>query len=132
MADGPLADGGLRQFISYLINLVLCDNGSASNTISAQIFKTLDSIMDKHLIEINDKKKQMKKTNKLEVIGVALMAIGGLFWLSEKYYILEELNSFYSWARIILYSGLAIWAFGLMQKEAEKRKQKEMNKTNLK
>lgn len=74
----------------------------------------------------------MKKMNKLEIIGVVLMAIGGLFWLSEKYYILEQLSSFYSWARIILYLGLAIWAFGLMQKEAEKRKQKEIDKTNLK
>jgi len=36
-----MADGGLRQFISYLLNLVRCDNGSASNAISAQISKTL-------------------------------------------------------------------------------------------
>ena len=38
-ACSKMADGGLRQFISYLINLVLGDNGSASNPISAQIFK---------------------------------------------------------------------------------------------
>ncbi|MET4084020.1 hypothetical protein ABIB40_003993 [Pedobacter sp. UYP30] len=36
-----MADGGLRKFIGYLLNLVRCDNGSASNAISAQIFKTL-------------------------------------------------------------------------------------------
>ncbi|MET4084250.1 hypothetical protein ABIB40_004226 [Pedobacter sp. UYP30] len=36
-----MADIGLRKVISYLLNLVLCDNGSASNAISAQIFKTL-------------------------------------------------------------------------------------------
>ncbi|MET4083531.1 hypothetical protein ABIB40_003503 [Pedobacter sp. UYP30] len=36
-----MADGGLCSFISYLFNLVRYDNGSASNAISAQIFKTL-------------------------------------------------------------------------------------------
>jgi hypothetical protein len=36
-----MADGGLSKFISYLLNLVRCDNGSASNAISAQIFKPL-------------------------------------------------------------------------------------------
>jgi hypothetical protein len=36
-----MADGGLRQFIGYLLNLVGYDNGSASNAISAQISKTL-------------------------------------------------------------------------------------------
>lgn len=60
--------------------------------------------------------------NKLEIIGVIFMAIGGFFWLSEKYFIIQEMNSFYGWTRIILYSGFAIYAFGLMQKEAEKRK----------
>ena len=36
-----MADSGLCQFISYLLNLVRYDNGSASNAISAQISKTL-------------------------------------------------------------------------------------------
>ncbi|MET4084237.1 hypothetical protein ABIB40_004211 [Pedobacter sp. UYP30] len=36
-----MADGGLRKFISYLLNLVRYYNGYASNAISAQIFKTL-------------------------------------------------------------------------------------------
>jgi hypothetical protein len=41
-----MADGGLRQFISYLINLVRYNNGSASNAISAQIFKPLAVMSD--------------------------------------------------------------------------------------
>jgi len=46
-----MADGGLSQFISYLHNSVLCDNGSASNAISAQIFKTLGAtINENHFI----------------------------------------------------------------------------------
>ena len=36
-----MADGGLTQFISYLVNLVRCDNGTASNAFYAQIHKTL-------------------------------------------------------------------------------------------
>ncbi|MET4084292.1 hypothetical protein ABIB40_004272, partial [Pedobacter sp. UYP30] len=36
-----MADSGSRQFISYLLNLVRYDIGSASNAISAQICKTL-------------------------------------------------------------------------------------------
>ena len=70
----------------------------------------------------------MEKNNKMEFIGLVLMTIGGLFWLSEKYYIIEQLNSIYSWARIVLFLGLAIWALGLMKKEDEKRKQKETDK----
>lgn len=70
----------------------------------------------------------MEKNNKMEIIGLVLMTLGGLFWLSEKYYIIEQLNSIYSWARIVLFLGLAIWAFGLMKKEDEKRKQKETDK----
>ena len=40
-----MADGGLRYFISYLLNLVLAENGTANNAISAQIFKTLWCIL---------------------------------------------------------------------------------------
>ena len=36
-----MADGGLRLFISYLVNLVRAENGTAINAIYAQIFKTL-------------------------------------------------------------------------------------------
>ena len=72
----------------------------------------------------------MEKNNKMEIIGLVLMTLGGLFWLSEKYYIIEQLNSIYSWARIVLFLGLAIWALGLMKKEDEKRKQKETDKAN--
>ncbi|MET4084270.1 hypothetical protein ABIB40_004247 [Pedobacter sp. UYP30] len=36
-----MADGGLLQFIRYLLNLVRYEEGCASNAISAQIFKTL-------------------------------------------------------------------------------------------
>ena len=39
-----MANSGLRQYISYLLNLVGGDNGSATNAISAQICKTLGAI----------------------------------------------------------------------------------------
>ena len=74
----------------------------------------------------------MEKMNKLELIGVVLLAVGGLFWVSEKFYFIAELNSAYSWARIVFYLGLAIWAFGLMKKEADKKKQKENEQKNVK
>jgi|GEM_PF-46189 len=43
-----MADGGLRQFISYLLKLVRYDNGSESDTISAQIFKPLAVRLKRH------------------------------------------------------------------------------------
>ena len=43
-----MADGGLCQFIGSLFKLVRYDNGSASNAISAQIFKTLPVIQLGH------------------------------------------------------------------------------------
>lgn len=36
-----MADNGLIKFSAYLLNLVQAENGSASNAISAQIFKPL-------------------------------------------------------------------------------------------
>jgi hypothetical protein len=36
-----MADGGSTQVFRYLFNSMRYDNGSASNAISAQIFKTL-------------------------------------------------------------------------------------------
>jgi len=35
------------------------------------------------------KKNKMEKMNKLEIIGVLLMAFGGLFWLTEEFYFME-------------------------------------------
>ncbi|CAG2533460.1 hypothetical protein MAR621_03662 [Maribacter dokdonensis] len=66
----------------------------------------------------------MEKNNKLEIIGFVLMVIGGLFWLSKKYYAVEALNTIYGWVDIILPLGLAIWAIGYMKKEGLKKKQK--------
>ncbi|OAQ38504.1 hypothetical protein A5893_13850 [Pedobacter psychrophilus] len=48
-----MADGGLCYFISYLINLMRCDNGSASNAISAKFFKTLAVIINDDNAKIN-------------------------------------------------------------------------------
>jgi lipoprotein signal peptidase len=67
----------------------------------------------------------MEKKNKLEIIGFALMAIGALGWLSNKFYRIEELHSIYGLFDVILPLGLAIWAFGYMKQEALKKKQKE-------
>ena len=66
----------------------------------------------------------MKLNSKMEIIGFVLMAIGGLFWFSKEYYVIEQLNSIYSWARILFFSGLAIWALGFAKREAEKKKEK--------
>ena len=64
----------------------------------------------------------MKKQNKLEIIGFIILAIGGILFLVEKFLKVEFLNPIMEFKQIILYSGLAIWAFGLMQKENIKRK----------
>ncbi len=39
-----MADGGLSKFSAFLLTLMQADNGSASNAISAQIFKPLKYI----------------------------------------------------------------------------------------
>ena len=49
-------------------------------------------------------------------MGMVLMAVGGLFGLSKKYYYFENLNGLYEWAKIIFLIGIAIWAFGLIKK----------------
>ena len=72
----------------------------------------------------------MGKYNKMEVVGLILMTIGGLLWLSEEYYIITQLESIYSGARFVFFSGLLIWALGLMAKEAGKRKQKKSDGPN--
>ena len=54
------------------------------------IADTLANILKEHFCKNSqfDKYKlkpiKMEKSNKLEIIGFALLAIGGLFWLSEK------------------------------------------------
>lgn len=63
----------------------------------------------------------MKKYSKLEIIGFTLLVIGGLFWLSEKFYVIESFTSIYSFARMAAWLGLAIWAVGYMPKEKAKR-----------
>ena len=49
-----MADSGLSKFISYLLNLVLCGNDTASNAIYAQIFKTLAVSLGNDTTEITD------------------------------------------------------------------------------
>ena len=61
----------------------------------------------------------MKKQNKLETIGIVVLAIGGILFLIDKFLKVEFLNPIMEFREIILFSGLAIWAFGLMQKENE-------------
>ncbi len=69
----------------------------------------------------------MKKYNKLEIIGFALLVIGALFWLSENYFIVESLASIYSYGRILFWLGLAVWAIGYMPKEIAKRDKAKSN-----
>ena len=67
----------------------------------------------------------MEKNNKLEIVGFGLMVIGGLFWLSRKFYFVESLSPAYGLSDIVLPIGLFIWALGYMKKESLKRKRKE-------
>lgn len=69
-----------------------------------------------------NKKNNMKKQNKLELIGIIILTIGGILFLIDKFLTIEFLNSVTEFREIILYSGLGIWALGLMQKESLKRK----------
>jgi hypothetical protein len=71
----------------------------------------------------------MKKQNKLEIVGFIILAIGGILFLIHKFLKVEFLNPIMEFKEIILYSGLAIWALGLMQKENIKR-QKSNRKEN--
>jgi predicted tellurium resistance membrane protein TerC len=63
----------------------------------------------------------MEKYNKLEIIGFVLLVIGGFFWLSEEFFVIESLSSFYSYLKILFWLGLLIWAIGYMPKEKAKR-----------
>ena len=63
----------------------------------------------------------MKKQNKLETIGIIILTIGAILFLIDKFLNIEFLNSAMEFREIILYSGLGIWALGLMQKENLKR-----------
>lgn len=67
----------------------------------------------------------MKNQNKIEIIGFIILAIGGILFPIEKFLELEILNPIIEFKEIILYSGLGIWAIGLMQKENLKRKKNE-------
>ncbi len=69
----------------------------------------------------------MGKITKVEITGLVLMITGGLFWLSEKYLIIDQMKSFYSLARIVFFLGLAIWALGFAKKEAGNKKDKDDN-----
>lgn len=69
--------------------------------------------------------------NLAEKIGFGLIIIGFIFMVlndriedSTFSVILEKYQLFY-------WGGLAIWAIGFIKKEAEKKKQKESDKTNL-
>ena len=64
----------------------------------------------------------MKKQNKLEIIGITMLTIGGVLFLIDKFLNMAFLNSVMEFREIILYTGLLIWALGLMQKESQKRK----------
>jgi hypothetical protein len=64
----------------------------------------------------------MKNQNKLETIGIIILVIGGILFLIDKFLKIEPLNSIMEFREIILYSGLAIWALGLMKKKNLKRK----------
>jgi len=67
----------------------------------------------------------MKNQNKLEIIGFIILVIGGILFLIEKFLELEILKPIIEFKEIILYSGLGIWALGLMQKDYLKRKKNE-------
>ncbi|MCH2224887.1 MAG: hypothetical protein MK066_08975 [Crocinitomicaceae bacterium] len=64
----------------------------------------------------------MKKQNKLETIGVIVLAIGGILFLINKLSKIVFLTPIMEFKEIILFSGLAIWALGSMQKENKKGK----------
>ena len=62
-----MAEGALRNFISYLLNLVRYDNGFTSNAISAQIFKTLAVSLENRNTEKMDRKFLKELFNSLEI-----------------------------------------------------------------
>ncbi|MCZ4408184.1 hypothetical protein O3Q51_05160 [Cryomorphaceae bacterium 1068] len=69
----------------------------------------------------------MKKYNRLELIGFALLVIGTLFWLSEEYFLIESLVSVYTIAQFVFWIGLFIWALGYMLREKEQKDQPKVN-----
>ena len=73
----------------------------------------------------------MQKPNKSELIRFIFLVLGGILFLTDKSLKVEFLNPIMDFREIILYSGLAIWALGLVPKENLKRKkqlEKRMNK----
>jgi len=69
----------------------------------------------------SEQENNMKKQNKLETIGIIILTFGGILFLIDKFLNIEFLNSVMEFKEIILYSGLGIWALGLMHKENLKR-----------
>ena len=61
----------------------------------------------------------MTNYNYLEITGYVLMAIGGVFWLSELFYEIESASDIYALMRIVLFLGVIVWSVGLMKKEKE-------------
>ncbi|WP_282019222.1 hypothetical protein [Salegentibacter mishustinae] len=70
----------------------------------------------------------MEKLNKLEIAGLIILAIAGILFLTDKFLKVEFLIPVMEFKEIFLYSGIAIWAIGLMQKESVKRKNSIGNK----
>lgn len=65
----------------------------------------------------------MKNLDKLERIGLLLLTLGGLFFLSENFFRLDFLNDVYNYARFLFSIGAIIWAFGYMRRAKSNREQ---------
>ena len=63
----------------------------------------------------------MKNYNNLERVGLVLLALGGLFFLSENFYRIDFLNSVYSYGRMLFSVGAAVWAIGYMKRVKSNR-----------
>ncbi len=64
----------------------------------------------------------MTKYNKLEIIGFVLLVIGAIWKVLEKVVDNELILKFSSYAQIIFFLGLFLWALGHMQKEKINKK----------
>ena len=76
---------------------------------------------DKH----KTKKIEMKKNNKLEIIGFILLAIGVIWKVLGKFTENEIIAEYSSYFEILFFLGLAIWAFGLMKKQSKQKENKQ-------
>jgi cytosine/uracil/thiamine/allantoin permease len=68
------------------------------------------------------------KSNKLEIIGFIIMAIGAILMMTQKLNKIEALTKLFEFNEIILYAGLAIWAIGLIKRDNDKKKKKKKKK----